>query len=772
MKKRHQITKSNKILTIIGIIVISIFCFETVGFATYNQLLRLNGTSTFNPDGNISITDIQIVNQTNVVENAPVSYSDLNITFDLEFPVTTLDLDYEIRYSVTIDNESSYDRTFTGEECVPQINIQDGTSVELLLEGLEIGDVINKKSSKTFDLIIALHPQTENTTYDVNGTIEEEEIIEDTGQILVSLDRNNRSADLTAIGAKGHFTFDAVNTLQYTETVTLSVSSNIFELCDVNGNALPSFTVNNDGNTVTNDFYVKVKSGAVITRNSEYLTVYATTSKFNNQSIGRLTLAVTPNAVYHDSDAPIIRNVTATQNSIVNSAHVSWNASDDSTIDNFTVIAYKADGTKVNELTTTDDSNSVDILISDNQNNVDGNYYFVVYGKDINGNTANSNEISDPQTQGHAAKSANVNLDWYVAIRYTNLTGDKTEALRGGTVTITIQSTNNTTPTLTSVKMNGTTLNNNANGYSTSTTDNSRTITINRTINGDIEINASNGNGGGCLVEGTLIKTKNGYKKIEDITYYDLLEVWSHDTGSITYEYPIWIDLVREKSEYRLIKFDDGSELKTVDYHGIYSYDLNRFVSVDNPQEFHVGTTVAKVKNGKLYKAKVTSIEMVKERVKYYFVGSTKYFNIIANDFLTTDGNVIISNIFEFDKNLKWKNRDNVLKYTYEEFDNLIPYYMYVGTRAYEAKNLPISLNEFKAYLGYTFSDKLDQVKPLPTFNGKNKFIVSTSTGKTSFVLEGDTYTLPRGKWLSNTDYKIYEGTVKIDCSTYFIKVK
>ena len=97
---------------------------------------------------------------------------------------------------------------------------------------------------------------------------------------------------------------------------------------------------------------------------------------------------------------------------------------------------------------------------------------------------------------------------------------------------------------------------------------------------------------------------------------------------------------------------------------------------------------------------------------------------------------------------------------------------MYVGTRAYEAKNLPISLNEFKAYLGYTFSDKLDQVKPLPTFNGRNKFIVSTSTGKTAFVLEGDTYTLPRGKWLSNTDYKIYEGTVKIDCSTYFIKVK
>lgn len=768
-RKHHNKLNSNKMLTIIGIILISIFCFETVGFATYNQLLRLNGVATFNPDGNISITDVHVVNQTNVIELSPVTYEDLNITFNLEYDVSTLDQDYEIRYSVTVDNASSYDRTFTGEECTPELNIQDGSYVELLLEGISVGDVIDKKTTKTFDLIIALHPQSENTTYDVNGTVEEEEVVDDSGQILVSLDKNNRSANLTSPGAIGHFTFDSINTLAYTETVTLSVNSSIFELCDVNGNALSSYTINNDGNTVTNDFYVKVKQGAVITRNSEYLTIYATSSKFTNQSLGRLTLAVTPNAVYHDTDAPIIRNVTASQNSTVNSAHVTWNASDDSTIDYFTVIAYKEDGTKVNELNTTDDNNSVDILLSDNQNNIDGNYYFVVYGKDINGNTATSQEIGDPQTQGHAAKSGNVNFDWYVGITYRNLTGDKTEALRGGSVTITINSTNNTTPSINSVTMNGRTLNTNNGGYSTSTNGNTRTITINN-VNGDIGIDVSNGSGG-CLVEGTLIKTKNGYKKIEDITYYDLLEVWSHDTGSITYEYPIWIDVVRQKNEYRLIKFSDGTELKTVDYHGIYSFDFNRFVDVEDPNKFYVGATVAKIKNGKLSKVKVTSIEMVKDTVKYYYVGSTRYFNVISNDILTTDGLVEISNIFEFDKNIKWKNRDNVQKYTYEELDNIIPYYLYVGARAYEAKNIPMSLKDFQLFLRANIQKNTVNIKSMPKVNGKNQFIVSTSTGKSAFVLEGDTYTLPRGKWLSNTDYKIYEGTVKIDCSTYFIKV-
>lgn len=769
MKKKHHNTnlKSNKLLTIIGIIVISIFCIETVGFATYNQLLRLNGAATFNPDGNISIVDVHAVNQTNVVENSPASYDGLNITFDLEYNVTTLDLDYEIKYEVTVDNDSSYDRTFTGEECTPQINVIDGSYVDLILEGIAVGDVINKKSSKTFNLIIALRPQNENTTYDVNGTVEEEETIDDSGQILVSLDRNNRSADLTSAGAMGHFTFDTINTLAYADSVTLSINSSIFELCDQSGNAISGFTINNDGNTYTNDFYVKVRSGAIITRNSEYLTVYGTTSKFTNQSLGRLTLAVTPNAVYHDSDAPVIRNVSATQNTIVNSAHVTWNASDDSTIDFFTVIAYKANGTEVNRLTTTDDSNSVDILLSDNQNNVDGDYYFVVYGQDINGNTATPQEIGDPRTQGHAAKSSNTNFDWYVDITYANLRGDKTEAVRGQSVTITINSTNNTTPTLNSITMNGNTLNNNA--YTTSTGNNNRTITINN-VTGDIRIDVSNGTT--CLIKGTLVKTKDGYKKIEDINYYDLLEVWSHDTGAITYEYPIWIEKAHNTNEYRLIKFSDGSELKTYGYHGIYSYDLNRFVTVDNPQEFHVGTTVAKVKNGKLSKVKVTSMEMVNENTEYYFVGSTRYFNIIANDILTTDGNVLISNIFEFDENIKWKNRENVQKYTYEELDNIIPHYVFASTRAYEAKNLPISLDDFKTYLTYTFSNKLDLVRPLPMVHGKNKFIVSTNTGKTAFVSEGDTYTLPRGKWLSNTDYNIYEGEVKIDYSTYFIKVK
>ena len=163
---------------------------------------------------------------------------------------------------------------------------------------------------------------------------------------------------------------------------------------------------------------------------------------------------------------------------------------------------------------------------------------------------------------------------------------------------------------------------------------------------------------------------------------------------------------------------------------------------------------------------------MIKGDVEYYYVGSTRYLNVIANDILTTDGNIIISNAFEFDNNIKWKNRDNVPMYSKNEFDDIIPHYLSAGTRAYEAKVLPIGLDEFRTFLMYSIGNRMDQVKPMPIVNGRNKFIVSTSTGRQAFVLEGDTYTLPRGKWLSNTDYKIYEGTVKIDCSTYFIKVK
>ena len=53
--------------------------------------------------------------------------------------------------------------------------------------------------------------------------------------------------------------------------------------------------------------------------------------------------------------------------------------------------------------------------------------------------------------------------------------------------------------------------------------------------------------------------------------------------------------------------------------------------------------------NGELKPVEVTKISIVEESAKYYHVVSTEFYNIFANDVLTTDDEVILSNLYGFD---------------------------------------------------------------------------------------------------------------------------
>ena len=70
----------------------------------------------------------------------------------------------------------------------------------------------------------------------------------------------------------------------------------------------------------------------------------------------------------------------------------------------------------------------------------------------------------------------------------------------------------------------------------------------------------------------------------------------------------------------KLNTFSDGTTLKTLGYHGIFSVDQNQFVSVDDIENFHVGTKVYKVENNQLKEVTVTNIEQKEEVLKYYHV--------------------------------------------------------------------------------------------------------------------------------------------------------
>lgn len=236
------------------------------------------------------------------------------------------------------------------------------------------------------------------------------------------------------------------------------------------------------------------------------------------------------------------------------------------------------------------------------------------------------------------------------------------------------------------------------------------TVTITIPVDGDIEITASCP-WNWCLIEGTMIALADGTTiPIEEVNYDTLLKVWNYETGSVGAEYPAWIEKAATTMTYRVTRFDDGTELKTAGWHGVFDVDQNAFVSIDG-EGFGVGSRIYKVnENDELEIITVTEVEIVEEEVNYYHVVSSKYYNIIANSVITTDGAVYLSNLYGFDENIKWPElRQEVISdpdnlYTYADFEDIgLPLRMFEELRMAEAKYLAsvygITLEAFKGYL-------------------------------------------------------------------------
>ena len=286
---------------------------------------------------------------------------------------------------------------------------------------------------------------------------------------------------------------------------------------------------------------------------------------------------------------------------------------------------------------------------------------------------------------------------------------------------------------------------------------------------------SSGGSNKVCLTKGTKVALADGtYKNIEDITYNDLLLVWNYETGSYTFEYPIWIEKEGKSNEYTKITFEDDTYLNIVGEHALYNVDINEFVTADN---LAIGTTIAKIENNNIKYVKIKSIETIYKNISYYHVVSTRFYNIIANNVLTTDDEVILSNLYGFDNKIKWLNRDynNIPLYTYDEFKDIMPYYMFNGLRVEEAKVLEnyISKSDFKTYLKENQLNESMFNSPKTDLLGNRKWMVTTSEdlvnafNKNKYLyLEGSTYVIPKNSkvknWYNTSDGKYYKSGDKL----------
>ena len=725
--------------------------------------------------------------------------ANFNITYKRADDATTNDM--KAVYDITLTNDYYNDYIFNGFDFNPTITANAGGNayIEPELIGVTQGQTIPARTTKSFQLVLHLIADNPNDTYGASGNAEGEttEPTQETGTLTATLTPN--SGDLRSPNTRVALSVTVVNTYTSAKTYRLLSSSSNFELVDANNNPIDSFTIDGE-DTDPLTIYVIANSNALFNSSTANTSIFLSSEGMANTLVETVTFDVDVSSTV-DTTPPTVSidsfgMVYAGNNSYptVGSLKVTWTGQDNqggSGVANYTVKIYNSSGTFSDSQTVGSTFNNATFT-----NLADDTYYVVVYGEDNYHNSGAAYE-SQADTSPYAAKSSSNSYKWRFKVdvsKLENMSCDKTEAYLMQTYTCKLTADNSYSlpNSMSSVKMNGTALSTtqSSTGSYYSYSRNNGTLNVYR-VNGDLALEGS-ATYNGCLIEGTKILMANGeYKNIENIDYDDLVMVHSYDTGELVPGYLVWIEKAATVKDYQKNTFSDGTVLNSYSWHGLFSPELKRFVSTDNPEEFHVGTKVLKLnKERSGYDVvTVTSIETIHETVNYYHIVSNGYYNTFSNDLLTTVGTVIMSNLYGFEEDVTWPKeiRAKAMEdmYTYDDLKDVLPHYMYIGLRAEEAKFLTtygLDIDSFKYYLANHLSNP-KMVKPPIQKLGKNMWMVTTSEdnvtslNKSNYLRpEGSTYTLPKSKrnrkvsWYNTSNGKTYhEGDkVPVELSMYF----
>lgn len=741
-----------------------------VGYATVNNTtLYLDGTARAAENGIVKITNVVLKENTNnVTASLPVWSQDstsisFNVSFTLQANDQTIGDERSATYELTLTNDSIENHLFGPDLFRPSLSIStpSGETLDYSYDvfGISVGDTIPAKTSVTLTVKLTLYPSGGAGNYS-GGVTTDVTADESEGVLVGSFYNGANTGDLTGSHTLTPLTISVMNSYKQAKSFSFSLSNSSFSVVDANNNPNPTFQIPAETESQNFVIYIKKNANVVFGNSPQRFNLYLNPSDPNESgfSVGTVLIDVDVDPNLYDNQPPTITSIGATKVSNAKSVNVSWAATDNYQIDHYDLYRSGSQTPVATGLTTT--SYTVTNLSN-------GSYSFRVVAYDGKGNSAERSTSSQ-------------NYSWTYTIRVSscsNCSGSPTSTTldAGGSTTITLTGSSgydNERPNLNSAIMTDS-VSGDQIDISGSYNKNNGVLTISN-ISGNVEIKATGVQN--CLVKGTKILLANGQtKNIEDIDYDDLLTVWNYNDGTITYEYPLWIEKEKETISYTRITFSDNTHLDIAGNHALYSMDTNRFFNIYD-KEYQVGSNVAKLsKNNTLEKVSITKIETIQEDTTYYFVGSTTYYNIFANNILTTDRTTMISNLYGFTENAVWpKEKDelvnnNNLDYSY--FEDVLPYYLYKGFRVKEAGFLVnygfISLDEFKRYITTFIINENFIRKPLTDFTNNRKWMVTTSLdnvndfNKRDYLhYEGSTFVLPRNnkvvKWYSTSENKYY----------------
>ena len=801
-KVNSKDTSLIKLNIIAAILFTAILSFLSVGFALYTRVLNVSGGFTFRPQGEFRITSVTKTASQNTDDGQP-TFTDDTVDFNLVFVKGEGENpEYTATYDIVFTNDTFYERTISDLGLNFVINDNEGNSmghISYTVTGADSGTAVDKLSEAVATVTITFQPTVDADNYTVDGGADVSSNEKPAGSIIANI--NNPTTGDIRNNAIATFSVDVTSTYTNQVSFTLNPTSEKVVVCDSNGNETQSFTIPAETENQTFTFYVKAKDGATFGDDTLTTSVILKSNGLPNVTCGNITLQVDKAEEYHDTTPPTISNVRATIDDEVGVVNLTWNGEDDySGVKKYYIAVCNSNGVVQNTIDTNSDATSYRVTGLSNGTNAT-TYIFKVYGEDNDGNIPTSDDIAQTSTNsGIVCATTQSSYQWVFSVSNTlsssyNYSGATTvNRNQTYTATITRRNGNNAAqlPSGLEITMGGTTLS--SGSYTYTTSGNTGTITI-PNVTGNLSISAESG-GGVCIIEGTKILLADGtYKNVEKITFDDLLMVYDHENGGVTYEYPIWMENEHTTDHYQITYFSDGTSLKTLGEHAVFSVDANRYVDIANRDEVNIGTRIYKLEKVnneyKLKIVKVTDFKEVRDRKHYYHVVSTRYYNIISDNVITNDGRTFLDNFYEFGENAVWSSRrqeviDNNIQLDYKDYD-FIPYYMYHGLRAQDGAVLLhygyINDRIFRGVFTQILLNDFYYHRPPVNKNGKREWMVTTSSDKVTelnkhlFKVEEESYyklpNKPNVKcYLNTVDNICYKGGEKVQIwtGTHFIE--
>lgn len=202
----------------------------------------------------------------------------------------------------------------------------------------------------------------------------------------------------------------------------------------------------------------------------------------------------------------------------------------------------------------------------------------------------------------------------------------------------------------------------------------------------------------GCVAAGTLITLADGTQKtVEELTGDEMLLVWNLQTGTFDTAPILFIDS-DPAAMYSVINlyFSDGTQVKVISEHGLWDYDLNKYVYLDKDAVQYIGhwfNKFSKDENGNSISEKVQLVNVViqDEYTTAWSPVTYSHLCYYVNGMLSMPGGIEgLFNIFEVDaETMKYDEAQmqaDIAQYglfTYEEFAELFS----ISEEVFEAFN-------------------------------------------------------------------------------------